>query len=71
MKRHTFDPISFVFGIAFVGFAAAVVTSATSDYSFKAWLVPGTILLGGIGLLLATVQSLRTHDHPTDETIID
>ncbi|MCZ7531802.1 MAG: hypothetical protein M5U23_00070 [Acidimicrobiia bacterium] len=62
MKRHAFDPISFIFGIVFVGFAAAGVASATTNINFQAWIIPGAVLLFGVGLLLVALRGLRNAD---------
>ncbi|KAA3639928.1 MAG: hypothetical protein DWP92_03965 [Armatimonadetes bacterium] len=60
MKRHAFDPISFIFGIVFVGLAVAGVASTTTDFDFQAWIIPGAVLLFGVGLLLVALRGLRS-----------
>ncbi len=60
MKQHAFDPISLFFGILFIALAAAGVAGATTDVPFQAWIVPGAVLLLGVGLLLVALRGLRT-----------
>lgn len=57
MKKHRFDPFSFVFGLVFVALATAAALGGT-DFDFEAWVLPASILFLGVGLLLVTIRAL-------------
>jgi hypothetical protein len=56
MKRHGFDPLSFVFGAIFLLMAAGAVWSDQIDWSFGVWLLPVAVLVLGVGLLASTLR---------------
>ena len=59
MKRHPFDPVSFVFGAGLLALAAAVLAGEEARL-LGTWLFP-TIAIGiGVMLLAAGWQSQRT-----------
>lgn len=60
MKQHSFDPLSFVFGLVFVGAAAAAVFNDQIDWDLGAWLLPAAVLILGIGLLASALRSTRS-----------
>ena len=66
MKSHRFDPLSFVFGLVFVGMAAAAVWSDQIDWSIGAWIFPAAVLVLGIGLLASALRNSvdKADDHP-------
>lgn len=57
MKRHPFDPVSFVFGVIFVAMAAAAAFSDEIDWDLAPWLIPAAVLMLGIGLLASALRS--------------
>jgi hypothetical protein len=59
MYRHRFDPISFIFGLMFVGLAFIAPAREWFPTDFGRWIVPGAVLLLGIGLAVSAVASRR------------
>ncbi len=59
MYRHRFDPISFIFGLMFVGLAFIAPAREWLPTDFGRWIVPGAVLLLGIGLAVSAVASRR------------
>jgi hypothetical protein len=59
MKRHSFDPISFAAGFIFLLIAGAFAFSTDVDLRLDAWLIPASVLVLGIGLLVASVRSVK------------
>ncbi len=59
MYRHRFDPISFIFGLMFVGLAFIAPAREWLPTDFGRWIVPGAVLLLGIGLAVSAVASSR------------
>jgi len=59
MYRHRFDPISFIFGLMFVGLAFIAPAREWFPTEFGRWIVPGAVLLLGIGLAVSAVASRR------------
>lgn len=57
MKRHKFDPLSFVFGIILLLIAAAAIGNESLRWDLNAWVVPAAVLVLGIGLLASTLRS--------------
>ena len=57
MKRHRFDPLSFVFGLIFLLIAGAAVWNQSFRWDINAWVLPATVLLLGIALLASTLRS--------------
>ncbi len=57
MYRHRFDPISFIFGVLFVGFAVLAPVREWLPTDFGRWIVPGAVLLLGIGLAVSAIAS--------------
>jgi hypothetical protein len=49
MQRHRFDPVSFVFGLIFVGFAATAAF-ADEDIEFleARWIWPAVLIVAGL-----------------------
>lgn len=59
MKRHSFDPISFTAGVIFLLIAGTFASSTDFDLRIDAWLLPASVLVLGIGLLVAPVRSVK------------
>lgn len=63
MRRHTFDPLSFVFGLAFV---AVSVVFAYGDFVLTTarlrWIGAGFLLLLGVALLVTSGRRTRARD---------
>lgn len=67
MQSHRFDPISFVFGVLFVGVAAWVIGGGSTLWSLPAqWVVPGMLFGGGL-LLLGSVVTRALQDRRASE----
>lgn len=62
MYRHRFDPASFVFGLLFVGLALIVPVREWFPTDFGRWIVPGAVLLLGIGLAVSAIASGRSDE---------
>ena len=62
MKRHPFDPVSFVFGLIFVLMAAAASVNDRIDWDLAPWLIPAAVLMLGIGLLASALRSTKSND---------
>lgn len=60
MKRHAFDPLSFVFGVIFVAMAAAAAVNDQVDWNLGPWVLPAAILMLGIGLLASALRLSMT-----------
>ena len=70
MKRHGFDPVSFVFGLLFVSVAVFVLAGNSLTAVSPLWLV--TVPAGVTGLLVVLygvkrVVSTRTRDGSGDD----
>jgi len=58
MRRHRFDPISFVFGVLFTVFALAGLADVALPYVFDVrWLVPSLLVVVGLVLLVSSARS--------------
>jgi cytochrome c-type biogenesis protein CcmH/NrfF len=62
MKRHSFDPLSFVFGAFFVVMAAAAAFRDEIDWTVGLWVLPASILVLGIGLLASSLRVSKTEE---------
>ena len=56
MKRHRFDPFSFVFGLIFLLIAGAGVWNQNFRWDLNAWVLPAAALFLGIALLASTLR---------------
>lgn len=55
MKLHTFDPVSFLFGVLFTVIGATYLVGAPGDLGFgRQWLVPALLLIAGLAVLAST-----------------
>jgi multisubunit Na+/H+ antiporter MnhG subunit len=50
---HRFDPISFVFGLAFVAVATVALFDLPSDY--RRWVIPVALVGLGVGIAVAAL----------------
>jgi len=57
MKRHGFDPLSFVFGAIFLLIAGAGAWNQSLRWDIGAWVLPAAALFLGIALLISTLRS--------------
>jgi hypothetical protein len=64
MRRHGFDPLSFVFGAIFLLMAAGAVWNDQIEWDLGLWLLPAAVLVLGIGLLASALRG-TTHDEAT------
>ena len=62
MKKHTFDPLSFVAGVIFLMISAAAVLKTDLDYELSGWILPASVLVLGVGLLAASLRGMRSDD---------
>lgn len=62
MYRHRFDPISFIFGLLFVGLAFIAPAREWLPDNFGRWIVPGAVLLLGVGLAVSAIASTRSDE---------
>ena len=57
MKRHRFDPLSFVFGAIFLLISGAAVWNQSFRWDINVWVFPAAVLFLGIALLASTLRS--------------
>lgn len=62
MYRHRFDVISFIFGLIFIGLAIIAPAGEWLPDDFGRWIVPGAVLLLGIGLAVSAIASSRSDE---------
>jgi hypothetical protein len=60
MYRHHFDIISFIFGALFVALAFIAPAREWLPDDFGRWVVPGAVLLLGVGLAVSAIASSRS-----------
>ncbi len=69
MKQHSFDPVSFVFGLVFLTLAVGVGLASTLGWVFGN--IPfgfiGPVLLIGVGGWMLVAAVLRQRDEDTSE----
>ena len=56
MKRHAFDPLSFLFGVFLVIMAVVAAFRADIDWNVGVWILPAAILVLGVGLLVSSLR---------------
>ncbi|MCP4305388.1 MAG: hypothetical protein GY926_23485 [bacterium] len=63
MKRHEFDPLSFIFGLLFVGVSLPLLY-ADSDFSFLKgnWVFPAFLVFAGVVILISAKASSGSKD---------
>jgi hypothetical protein len=62
MKRHPFDPISFVSGALFLALGLLVFAGEAARVLSGTWLAPAAIIALGLLLLVAGWRSSRSSD---------
>ena len=62
MKKHTFDPLSFIFGVIFLGSAAAAVWRDELRWDLDEWFLPVVVLIGGVALLASALRVTISKD---------
>lgn len=62
MYRHRFDIISFIFGALFVALALIAPVGEWLPDNFGRWIVPGAVLLLGVGLAVSAIASSRSDE---------
>ena len=68
MKRHPFDPVSFVFGVLFLGVGLPLMMSDT-DFSFLdgTWMFPAFLIFAGVVILVTARGSKTSNDDLTEQ----
>lgn len=68
MYRHSFDALSFVFGLLFIGMAFFAPVRDWFPGNTARWIIPGAVLLLGAGLAISAVASSQSQsqsdEHP-------
>ena len=57
MKSHSFDPLSFVFGLILLLLAGAGAWNQSFRWDIGAWVLPAAVLFLGLALLVSTLRS--------------
>ncbi len=70
MKHHSFDPVSFVFGLLFLGLGIPVLVS-DSDFSFLdgTWMFPAFLVFAGVVVLITAQRSASPQDDPDSQQL--
>ena len=67
MKKHPFDPLSFIFGLLFLIAGLPLLLSDSGLEFFEArWVFPAFLVLSGV-VVLATAQFSSPDDRETDD----
>jgi hypothetical protein len=63
MKKHRFDPVSFIFGAAFVALAiVAMTTSHSIGLRWFSWAGAGLLILGGLSMVFGSRTRAKDGD---------
>ena len=62
MKQHSFDPVSFFFGIFFLVMTAVAVFRQDIDWNIGVWALPAAVLVLGVGLLVSSLRASGNED---------
>ena len=63
MKRHAFDPLSFVFGLLFVGVSLPLLYSDSYFSLLKGtWIFPALLIFAGVVVLISANASSSSND---------
>lgn len=68
MKKHTFDPLSFTFGVIFLMIAVASLITTDLDYRLSDWVLPASVLVLGVGLLAASLRGIKGGEDGSQES---
>lgn len=67
MKRHPFDPLSFIFGMLFLlGGVPLLISDSGFTFLDGKWIFPGFLVLAGV-VVLATAQFSKRDDDETED----
>ncbi len=66
MIRHSFDAISFAFGLLFVGIAVLTPNREWLPDNAGRWAIPAAVLILGAGLAISALASSRGRDQSVD-----
>lgn len=66
MYRHSFDALSFVFGLLFIGMAFVAPVRDWFPGNTARWIIPGAVLLLGAGLAISAVASSQSQSQPDE-----
>lgn len=67
MKKHDFDPVSFIFGALFLlGGIPMLVSNSAWDFFEQKWVFPAFLVVAGLVVLLTSQLSSRQAE--ADET---
>jgi hypothetical protein len=69
MIRHSFDAISFAFGLLFVGLAVLAPNREWLPDDVGRWVVPVAVLILGGGLAFSALKSSRGGDRSGDQVV--
>jgi len=68
MEQHRFDPISFIFGLLFIGVGLPLVLIDSGVGVFKAsWLVPAILVVAGL-IVLGSAISGQEHTEESPQS---
>ncbi len=63
MKRHRFDPISFIFGLVFTGVAGASwFTGHNLGVKWIAWAGAAILIAGGLAMMAGSSRRIQDTD---------
>lgn len=72
MKQHRFDPLSFVFGLLFLGVGVPILFSESGLTVFQGrWILPGFLIVVGAVVLASTRSRTGRSDSIMSETSIE
>ncbi len=59
MERHRTDFVALTFSLLFIGVAMLAAFDMSFDWDAQDWVVPAAAMILGIGVLTATLRSIR------------
>ena len=68
MKKHNFDPLSFIAGAILLAIAGGSLVTTDLNFQLSDWVLPASVLVLGIGLLAASLRGLRAKDNGPQTT---
>lgn len=65
MKRHSFDGVSFVFGLVFAAIAGAYLAAPHLEWDVAGpWLLPAALIVLGVAAIVGAIVGLRPRREP-------